>query len=145
MAQTWIYSDGGRAQAGFKGDTGDCLCRAVAIVAGRSYADIYADINETCKTEYKTKGRRSPSTARTGVYKATAKRYLKSLGFIWTATMGIGTGCKIHLQADELPAGRLLVTVSKHWTAMIDGVIYDTYDPSREGTRCVYGYWTLDK
>jgi len=25
--------------------------------------------------------------------------------------------------------------------AVIDGVINDTYDCSREGTRCVYGYW----
>ena len=24
---------------------------------------------------------------------------------------------------------------------MIDGVIHDTYDPTRGGTRCVYGYW----
>jgi hypothetical protein len=24
---------------------------------------------------------------------------------------------------------------------VIDGVIHDTFDPSRGGTRCVYGYW----
>ncbi len=29
----------------------------------------------------------------------------------------------------------------RHYTAVIDGVINDTHDPSREGTRCVYGYW----
>ena len=37
--------------------------------------------------------------------------------------------------------GRLVVSLSRHWTAVIDGVIFDTHDPSRRGTRCVYGYW----
>jgi len=26
---------------------------------------------------------------------------------------------------------------------VIDGVIFDTHDPSRRGTRCVYGIWRL--
>ena len=26
-----------------------------------------------------------------------------------------------------------------------DGVVHDTYDPSRDGTRCVYGYWRILK
>jgi hypothetical protein len=41
----------------------------------------------------------------------------------------------------ELPIGRLIVSVSKHLVAVVDGVIHDTHDPSRAGTRCVYGYW----
>ena len=75
--------------------------------------------------------------------------------------MGIGTGCTVHLVADELPKGRIICVVSKHWTAMIDGVINDIYNPQREvhcsettyvdgkevvtnsiQRRCVYGYWT---
>lgn len=55
--------------------------------------------------------------------------------------MSIGTGCKVHLTSNELPAGRLIVKVSKHLTAVINGVVHDTHDPSREGTRCVYGYY----
>ena len=31
--------------------------------------------------------------------------------------------------------------LSRHITAVVDGVIHDTHDPSRKGTRCVYGYW----
>jgi len=27
--------------------------------------------------------------------------------------------------------------------AVIDGVLHDAYDCSREGTRCVYGYYKL--
>ena len=55
--------------------------------------------------------------------------------------MFVGSGCKVHLKANELPKGRILCVVSNHYVAVIDGVINDTYDPSREGTRCVYGYF----
>jgi hypothetical protein len=55
--------------------------------------------------------------------------------------MGIGTGCSVHLRANELPPGRLIVSVSKHLVGVIDGVIHDTHDCSRAGDRCVYGYF----
>jgi hypothetical protein len=58
--------------------------------------------------------------------------------------MLIGQGCKVHLRSDELPSGRLIVRVSGHITSMIDGVLHDTYDCSRNGTRCVYGYYKLN-
>ena len=69
------------------------------------------------------------------------KDYMISLGFIWVPTMLVGQGCKVHLNTDELPKGRLVVSVSKHFTAMIDGVINDIYNPQRESGRCVYGYF----
>jgi hypothetical protein len=55
--------------------------------------------------------------------------------------MKIGSGCTVHLRADELPEGRLIVSVSRHTVAVIDGMIHNTHDPSRGETRCVYGYW----
>jgi hypothetical protein len=55
--------------------------------------------------------------------------------------MSIGSGCQAHLRAKELPAGRLIVRLSKRVAAVIDGVIHNTHDPSRRGTRCVYGYY----
>jgi hypothetical protein len=64
-------------------------------------------------------------------------------GFEWTPTMGIGTGCRVHMRQGELPMGRLVVMLSRHAAAVIDGVVYDTADPSRGGTRCVYGYYKL--
>ena len=57
--------------------------------------------------------------------------------------MGIGTGWKVHLKMNELPLGTIIVSVSKHLVTVIDGVIQDTYDPSCNETRCVYGYWSL--
>jgi hypothetical protein len=81
------------------------------------------------------------SSARTGVHIPTIRRFLAKLGWVWVPTMGIGTGCKVHLKDGELPMGRLIVTVSRHIVAVINGVIHDNHDCSRQGTRCVYGYF----
>ena len=55
--------------------------------------------------------------------------------------MKVGSGCRVHLRPGELPKGRLVVAVSKHYTAVIDGSVHDIGDPCRGGMRCVYGYW----
>jgi hypothetical protein len=57
--------------------------------------------------------------------------------------MGIGTGCTIHLRRGELPMGKLIVSVSKHLVAVVDGIVQDTHDCTRSGNRCVYGYWIV--
>jgi hypothetical protein len=67
--------------------------------------------------------------------------YMTSLGFVWVPTMFVGQGCKVHLREGELPMGRLVVSVSRHMCAVIDGVSNDTHDSSRSGNRCVYGYY----
>ena len=87
------------------------------------------------------KKKKKISNARSGVYKSTADKYLKSLGWKWHACMAIGSGCQVHVKADELPRGNLVLNLSKHFTCVKNGVLYDTYDCSRDGTRCVYGYW----
>jgi hypothetical protein len=137
----WVVNDGGRAKAGFKGKTGDCVTRALAIAGEMDYQTAYDLVNKVGAEERTSKRRRGKSSARTGVYKPTTRRLLESLGWQWYATMAIGQGCKVHLRKDELPGGRLIVSVSKHIVAVIDGVIHDTHDPSRDGTRCVYGYF----
>lgn len=38
----------------------------------------------------------------------------------------------------------LVVSLSRHWCAVVDGTTRDLYDPSRDGTRCVYGYFTKE-
>jgi hypothetical protein len=67
---------------------------------------------------------------------------MESIDWRWVPTMQFGSVCKVYLREDELPSGRLVINVSKHTTAVIDGVIHDTHDPSRNGTRCVNGYFT---
>lgn len=152
QSPSYVYDDGGREAAGFRGKTGDCVTRAIAIATGKPYREVYdalwagnKDYASTRRGRVARKiasGRgRSGTTPRNGVFKEVSKPYLQSLGWRFTPTMHIGSGCKVHLRADELPKGRLIVKVSRHMVAVIDGVIHDTYDCSRDGTRCVYGFW----
>jgi hypothetical protein len=138
----WRFDDGGRSAAGYKGETGDCATRAISIATGRNYQAVYDALNELGASERTGKRKRGVSNARLGVYKQAMHKYLASIGWTWTPTMQIGSGCKVHLRSDELPAGRIIVNLSKHYAAVIDGVLHDTSDCSREGTRCVYGYWS---
>jgi hypothetical protein len=135
----WRYDDGGRSAAGFRGDTGDCVTRAAAIVTGRPYREIYDLVNELGANERRRTVKRS--RARTGVQNDTTRKLMAALGLEWTPTMAIGQGCTVHLRADELPSGAIVVKLSRHVAAVLDGVLHDTYDGSRDGTRCVYGYW----
>lgn len=149
MSILFVYNDGGRKSAGKKGDTGDCVCRAIAIASQRPYQEVYERLSLGNSTERKTgKSHRSSgkSSAAQGIdtKRKWFKDYMKSLGFDWVPTMQIGTGCQVHVSADELPSGRLVLALSKHMAAVIDGVLNDTYDCSRDGTRCVYGYWKLN-
>ena len=140
--KTFVFNDGGAKEAGFKSRADDCVCRSFAIVSGKSYQEVANLIDEVAKKERKSKRKRNKSSSRSGVYKATLKKVAEALGLVWTSTMSIGSGCTVHLKADELPNGTIAINCSKHVTAMIDGVIHDTHDPSRNGTRCVYGYWS---
>ena len=137
----FTFNDGGGATAGYQGHAGDSICRSIAIAASLPYREVYDGLNKAAKPGRRGRRKRGKSSARTGIHKATVRKYLASLGWEWVPTMGIGTGCLVHLRADELPSGRLIVSLTRHVTAVIDGVIHDTHDPSRDGTRCVYGYW----
>ena len=143
------YDDGGRSNAGYKGVAGDCVVRSIAIAANLSYKKVYEDLyqaNEIFRTTSKTKLARSlkqkNDSPRMGTHRVVLKKYLLQLGWKWTPTMFIGQGCKIHLKKNELPDGTLIVSCSKHITVVKEGILHDTYDCSRNGTRCVYGYWT---
>jgi hypothetical protein len=146
----WVPDDGGRHAAGFIGSTGDCVVRAIAIAAELPYGEVYDTLHRATladpwlrgKLERRYGARAVHASPRAGVHRRVYDRYLVDHGWTWTPTMKIGLGCTVHLRADELPGGRLIVRVSKHMCAVIDGVIHDTHDPSRGGTRCVYGYWS---
>jgi hypothetical protein len=137
----WVFNDGGRQAAGYKGEAGDCVCRAIAIAACLPYQQVYDALNQRAKQERPSKQRRGHSSARIGVHRPVYEAYLKELGWRWVTTMRIGQDCKVHLCREELPVGRLIVSVSRHIVAVLDGVVHDTHDPGRGGTRCVYGYY----
>ena len=142
-------NDGGRAAAGYKGKAGDCVVRSIAIVSNIPYQQIYEDLykaNKEFRTISRTKLAKSlkqkNDSPRTGTHRVVIKIYLKKLGWNWTPTMFVGQGCKVHLKKEELPSGILIVSCSKHITVVKDGILHDTYDCTRNGTRCVYGFWS---
>jgi len=137
------HDDGGRADAGWRGGAGDCTTRAVAIALELAYQEAYDARNLAALTERPRKGRKR-SSARNGVHVRTLRRWLDAMGWVWTPTMSIGSGCRVHLRRDELPdTGPVICNVSRHIVTVIDGVIHDTVPGvDRDGTRCVYGYWT---
>ena len=128
------------------------MVRSIAIAANLPYMQVYEDLreaNERYAQERDNKLSRllnqRGSSPRNGNHRNVFHNYILAQGFEWVPTMKVGAGCQVHLRPDELPNGILIVKVSKHLTAVIDGVMYDTHDPSRGGSRCVYGYYLKNR
>lgn len=149
-AVAFVYDDGGRLDSGFVGSAGDCVVRSIAIAAELPYNEVYDELfrrNKAYAESSRSKAAKriaaKGGTPRDGNNKAVYRPWLAEMGWVWTPTMAIGSGTTVHLRRNELPAGRLIVQVSKHVCAVVDGVVHDTHDPSRDGTRAVYGYYAL--
>ena len=141
----FVETDGGRWEAGYRPRlAGDCVARAIAIAMQRPYGEVYEELWREYGWSPGGAGRRDDDgliRPRADNEMRLTRWYLEERGWQWVPTMKIGSGCKVHLRAEELPPGRLIVRVSHHLTAVIDGVIHDNHDCSRDGTRCVYGYF----
>jgi len=129
MIKIFNHNDGGRKNY-FKGTAGDCVVRSITIATDLDYKKVYDDL-------FALNG----GSPRDGVHKKIYHDYILGLGFDWVPTMTIGSGCKVHLHHSELPKGVLITRLSGHLCAVIDGCINDIYDCSRDGKRCVYGYY----
>jgi hypothetical protein len=94
----FCYDDGGREAAGYKGKVGDCLIRAIAIVTGNPYREVYRAIYRlgieyatTCDDELALEMRSAIEsrhyhlgehpTPRTGVNEQIAADYLREFGW----------------------------------------------------------------
>lgn len=135
-ALPFVHDDGGRAASGYRGDAGDCVVRAFSILLGRDYREVYDDLAGRNKEIGRTR------SARDGVPMKVIHAFARDNGLRWTPTMSIGSDTTVHLRAGELPVVPLVARVTRHVCAVIDGTIRDTHDPSRDGTRAVYGYWS---
>jgi hypothetical protein len=154
----FVKDDGGREASGIasaarrKNETGDCVTRAIAIATGTPYRQVHDALTvgkvrhlyaggDSHHAEWSKHARRRGGVCAfdpdhgcaDGVYGP----YLESLGWKFTSTKDQ----KVRLRADELPLGRLVVQISRHLVAVIDGVIHDTYDSGGEGRVRVKGYW----
>ena len=146
-----IHDDGGRAAAGFKGKTGDCVTRAWSIAqfgpgpSGDQYRAVYDRFAELLK-EWVWEGRSSklkekyrsgsrPTSPRNGMPKEVSQRYAAEIGWVQTYVQPFKhEGKVVHMNARELPSGRLVVAQARHEAAVIDGVVYDIWDSSVSST-----------
>ena len=143
--------DGGRGDAGFASDqAGDCVARAWAIVLGLPYRRVYDELAERQQQFFARKAKRrskyqevyarkaATKSANRGVHRDVIHQFAADHGFTWVPTMWVGTGTTVHVRPDELPSGRLVLNLSKHVAAFVDGRLFDNHDSARGGTRAVY-------
>jgi hypothetical protein len=141
----WVRDNGGRDHAG---DRNDCVIRAIAIAAGKPYREVHSALIAATAQYVKTSRSRVAGYIRqsrrgryfdpaNGSYAEIYRPYLESIGWQYTATKAR----KVRLRADMLPAGRLIVRVHRHLTAVINGTIHDTFNSGRAGHRPVIGYF----
>ena len=129
----YIYNDGGRSKY-FKGKANDCVCRAISIASNRDYKEVYNSLKKAL------------GTPRNGVFTTNKafKDWMVANGFVWTPCSGIGVKTSVHFIEGELPKGRLVCSVAKHYVAVVDNKVYDTWDSrynSFNEVRRIYGYW----
>jgi hypothetical protein len=130
MPQLFQYNDGGRSAAGFKGKSGDCGVRAMAIACEIPYKEARA----RCK-EASAVGRMGSKSIARGIYKEDMTAALAKLGWVWRSAPKI-EGRKA--RCSDMPKGRVIARMSHHFVAVIDGVAHDSFDSTN---KMVYGYW----
>lgn len=124
----YIYDDGGKC--GVKGKS-DCGVRAVAIALDMPYQQARKLLKEQA-----AKGRQGNKAISKGIYKEDLQSAIESFGWYWVSAPKF-TGRKARYT--DLPSeGNYIVSMAKHFTAVVDGQIRDTWDCSN---KMVYGYW----
>jgi hypothetical protein len=144
----WVYDEGGRWEAGYRPrHVGDCVVRAITIATEKPYQEVYEALRLASAShamvgyydgpKHRPRYRTSYANPDRGIPDCAYRSYLAALGW---AHIPIQER-KVRLVAGELPNGRLVVEVSKHLVAVINGVIHDTRDCSAHGRRFVKGYF----
>lgn len=126
---SYIYTDGGRVQAGFKSLT-DCGIRAMAVACDISYQEARKALKEASKN-----GRKGSGAISTGIFKEDMEKALQAYGFVRKSAPKL-EGRKARYY--DLPRGRIVANMAKHFAAVIDGNLYDSWDSSG---KMVYDYW----
>lgn len=76
-----------------------------------------------------------------GVFKPTFDKAMAALGWTWVSCGSVGKPSRVKITPEDLPAGAVILRLSRHYSVAIDGIAFDTHDPTRDGKRMVYGYW----
>lgn len=125
----YVYNDGGRADAGYKGSAGDCGARAMAIALDLYYQVAYDELAQANKDAGGAK------SARNGIMKDVYSKVLERHGWVWHPAPKF-VGRKAY--ASDMPQGTVIARMAGHFVCIIDGVVQDTFDCSH---KMVYGFW----
>jgi hypothetical protein len=89
-------------------------------------------INELAQAHRSRTGKK---TARDGIYKEDFSEVLKRHSWVWHSAPKFD-GRKA--RANDMPTGRVIVQMARHYAAVINGVVNDSWNSSE---KMVYGYW----
>ena len=132
----YTFNDGGRGEH-YKGLTGDCVTRAITIATKLPYDVVYNalfNIARNWKGNSKlAKSIRLNPSPRNGCFKQVSSEFLKGLN-IGEVRM------KVKVNDPMFYKGRYIVYVRRHFLAIIDGVVNDTWDSRKTG-----GAYTRDE
>ena len=103
-------------------DVEDCVLRSISLAEGKSWRETYRELSELAIDE----GLMLNSVEFVEEY--LDKRYDRQCH----------TAKTVEEFANEHRRGRYLVTMPNHITCIIDGVIYDTFNPAHRIMRCAW-------
>ena len=115
----------------YKRSVEDCVKRSIALTTGIPYRDVQHGLNAHKKI---TGAKRFNQNGNPRSFVE------KVLGFPCVASPKRTDGKRESVAdfAQSHPTGRYILSVSGHWTACIDGIIYDTWDCSNERVLSYY-------
>lgn len=154
MELDFNHNDGGRAKY-FKGSTGDCVTRAIAIATNIDYKIVYDDLflankeyisKRNNKISRALRNRHNGLSPRSGIFKDIYTKYLTDLG--WKYVSLIKFGSKERTKLDQLTHfDNIIITINKHLMCMQKGVLQDisdfrfSYWEERKSIRTANGYF----
>lgn len=124
----YVYNDGGRAAAGFTGSANDCVTRAIALVSGKPYAEVW----QAMAAGNKSDGKRFSADHCVRTYNRWFYDYMTANGFTWVEP-------KKKTYVRDLLKGNYVVAIRGHYFAVLGDTIYDTHPVS--DNKVVRGYW----
>ena len=105
--------------------TDDCVKRAIVVVTGMDYSRIQRELNEYKKVT----GAKSFNSVKNLRY---VEDVLKAKMMSFNKQVTAEEFCKKH------PRGRYILDMDEHWSACVDGCIYDTWDPGNKKVNFAY-------
>jgi hypothetical protein len=132
-------TDGGRLDAGFKGRGGDCVVRAIAIATNEPYIRVRRGLAELS------------SEMTGGLETSAANGVARPVSHTWLSNLGWETVITKKSYLSDIPLkGIYIASLPRHYVAVVNGVIHDTWDSSvsmktKCGSPVMEGYYQKEQ